>query len=144
MIEAEKSLCPTLNSQKITYFFHTQLWFPAADCDLQRFGSDFRRFCNRKKSYHKKKTLWKKWYRSWVPMRNGVHLHEFVFHKITHYCLWFLEYKLARAPKMDSLYLARTGKLSWEFEKKNQNHHVIKWLQGMYLTSNSMIKQSAH
>ena len=32
-------------------------------------------------SYHRRKTSWKKWNRSWVPVQNVVHPREFVFHR---------------------------------------------------------------
>ena len=54
-----------------SFFFHTQLWFPASDCDFRRFESDFWCFC-----YHMKKTLWKKLNRSW-----NTWVCEFVFQR---------------------------------------------------------------
>ena len=68
-------------------------------------------------SYHRKKTLWKKWNRSWAPAGNRVHPSEFVF--LRNHSLSLVisgiqthsgELHSARVPMMDSLYVIQMVK----------------------------------
>ena len=73
------------------FFFHTQLWFPASECDFRWFKSDFqcfydlvsgKKYCGRNRIDHGR------------PSETELTLVRLYSTEITRYRSWFLEYKL--------------------------------------------------